>query len=274
MAIEDILVHVRRCEGIPLSAEMGLRLARTLGAHLTGLYVAPIAAAAFAAPEAIAIQVVESNREYESARACAGWWSTLLESESVDGTWAVAQGDAVEAICHAARWCDLVVTERPTSHPEAPVGWGVVSRTVFGCGVPVVVVPDIARPAENIRTVVVAWNGSREAARAVHGALALLRAAKRVIVLLGAERHELVTSRRLPRVEIGPYLARHGIDADLRPFAPSEDVGAAIVDVARAEKADLIVMGAWGHSRLTELIVGGATRHVFTHADVPLFVSH
>jgi nucleotide-binding universal stress UspA family protein len=60
----------------------------------------------------------------------------------------------------------------------------------------------------------------------------------------------------------------------VRPFAPSEDVGAAIIDVAHAEKADLIVMGAWGHSRLTELIVGGATRHVFTHADVPLFVSH
>jgi nucleotide-binding universal stress UspA family protein len=64
------------------------------------------------------------------------------------------------------------------------------------------------------------------------------------------------------------------VNAQFRPFTATSGYGAAILDAAHAAQADLIVMGAWGHSRIAELVLGGATRHLFQYSDVPLFVAH
>lgn len=270
----DILVHIRNADGDPLALRAALAIARRVRGYLYGLYVAPLGAVAFSTPETVVFQVNEADRLYDEAKAKRGWWQELLQKHSCSGEWLVAQGEAVEALCHCARWCDLIVAERPTLNPDAPTGWGTVSRTAFGAGVPVVVVPEGARLATLGERVLVAWNHSRESMRAIHGALPLLARASTVIVLEGSPQEDRLDARHLPQLDLRGWLKRRGIEAEFRSFSPKNDFGAGILGAARETQADLIVMGAWGHSRIAELVLGGATRHLFQHSDVPLFVAH
>lgn len=274
MAKFDILVHLRSHDGESQAATAALALARRIDAYVYGLYVAPMGSVAFSTPETVVFQVHEADHLYAEALAQGGWWQSMLEQNKVDGEWLVAQGEPVEAICHAARWCDLVVAKRPVLNPDAPLGWGTVSRTVFGAGVPVMVVPEMAKIGDLGSRILIAWNHSREATRAIRGALPLLARAQQIVVLDGAEQQSLVGARHLPQLDLAGFLGRHGIKAEFRPFTPRSDYGAGILDAAHGMQADLIVMGAWGHSRIAELVLGGATRHLFQHSDLPLFVAH
>ena len=270
----DILVHVRETAGEPLAARAACLLAPRMHAYIYGLYVAPLGAVAFSTPETVVFQVNEADRLYNDAKAKNDWWRDLLRKHAGDGEWLVAQGEPVEALCHAARWCDLVVAERPTLNPDAPTGWDTVSRTVFGAGAPVIVVPQGARLATLGERVVIAWNHSRESMRAIHGALPLLASASQITVLDGVAQEDRLDARHLPRLDLRGWLQRHGVQADFRTFAPKNDFGAGILAAARETQADMIVLGAWGHSRIAELVLGGVTRHLFQHSDVPLFVAH
>lgn len=268
----DVLVHLRRYDGDPAAARAARLLAQRVEAKLHGLYVAPIPPAAFTSPETVAVLVHESDRRYREAQGAGAWWSGLLQGAA--GDWLVALADPLDAVAHAARWCDLVVIERPMQNPDAPVGWGLVSRSVFDGGAPVLVVPDTAALATLGERIVVAWNGSREAVRAVHGALPLLARAGQILVLDGSSEPDAGGMLKLPRFDLAAYLSRHGIRADFHPFGGGSGKGVEILDAAHTATADLVVMGAWGHSRLTELVLGGTTRHLFQHSDLPLLVAH
>ena len=274
MAKLDVLVHLRSHEGESLAARVALTLARRIDAYVYGLYVAPMGSVAFSTPETVVFQVHEADHLYQEACGQGDWWKSMLAQHQVAGEWLVAQGEPVEAVCHAARWCDLVVAKRPTLNPDAPVGWGTVSRTVFGAGVPVVVVPETAKVAETGSRVLIAWNHSREATRSIRGALPLLLRARQIVVLDGAEQPAAIGARHMPQLDLRAYFDRHGVNAEFRDFNVRSDHGAAILDAAHAMQADLVVMGAWGHSRIAELVLGGVTRHLFQHADLPLFVAH
>ena len=274
MAQLDVLVHVRNTEGESLAARAGLALAQRMPAFLYGLQIAPMGAVAFSTPETVVFQVHEADHLYNEALARRDWWQSLLTAHGAAGEWMAAQGDPVEALCHAARWCDLIVAERPVLNPDAPTGWGTVSRTVFGAGVPVVVVPQTAKVDALGERVLIAWNHSREAMRAIRGALPLLQRARKIVLLDGVPGEDRFTARHLPEIDIGGYLRRHGVSAECRTFTPRNDFGAGILAAAREAGADLIVMGAWGHSRIAELVLGGATRYLFQHSDLPLFVAH
>lgn len=270
----DVLIHLRRCASDVAALRAGFKLAARLDAHVSGLQVVGIAPAAFASPEAVALQVREADDLYREAQAKASWWHEQLQAHGLDGEWQVAQGDTVEALCHASRWNDMLVLERPTLNPDAPTGWGVVSRTVFGASAPIVVVPETARVDHVGEHVVVAWNESREAALALRGALPLLRRANRVSVLVGEPSASPFGLRYLPRLDLRGWCERHRIDATFEIFHPEHEPGPALLEAAHRLDADLIVMGAWGHSRISELVLGGSTRHLFQHSDLPLLVAH
>lgn len=270
----DVLIHLRRTDSVTPAAVAGLALAQRLGAWATGLHVVPIAATAFASPEAVALYVNETDDLYRDAQQREAFWRAQLDAHGIGGEWQVSQGDTVEALCHASRWCDLVVLERPQLVPDAPTGWGMVSRTVFGASAPVLVVPESAACASVGARIVVAWNQSREAMLAIHGALPLLTRADQVIVLEGEAGENPFGLRYLPRLDLRGWLKRRGVAAEFRPFEARKERGAALLDAARAAQGDLIVMGAWGHSRITELVLGGTTRHLFQSSDLPLLVAH
>jgi nucleotide-binding universal stress UspA family protein len=274
MAQLDILVHIREGDADPLAARTAIAIAQRVPAHLYGLGVAPLGSVAYTSPDTVSFQAHEADRLFAEQDARRTWWRDYLAARGATGEWLAAQGEPVEAICHAARWCDLVVAERPTLNPDAPTGWGTVSRTVFGASAPVLVVPQTAKVASVGERVLIAWNRSREAMRAVRGALPLLRAAGSVLVLDGAAREDRLGARHLPELNLQDYLARHGVNATLQRFAPKNDHGANILAAAREAHSDLIVMGAWGHSRIAELVLGGATRHIFQSSELPLLVAH
>ncbi|HEV7491784.1 MAG TPA: hypothetical protein VGO25_13350, partial [Rhodanobacteraceae bacterium] len=220
MAQLDVLIHLRNTAATTSAVRLGLALAERLGAWTTGIHVVAVAPAAFVSPEAVALQVHEADEMVESAKARKDWWQGELTARRLEGEWQVSQGDTVEVLCHAARWSDLVVVERPQLNPDAPTGWGVVSRTVFGSSAPVVVVPESATLEHTAAHVVIGWNRSREAVLAIRGALPLLRLADRVTVLEGDPVENPFGLRHLPQLDLRAWLARHGVSAEFRPFKP------------------------------------------------------
>lgn len=141
-------------------------------------------------------------------------------------------------------------------------------------GRPVILVPRNWNQADCGRRILIAWNGSREAVRAVFDALPLFKAAYHIKVL------QVGTSdqTRITRLELGDVctmLARHGIRATADTLSlPRATAGPALISAAKAENADLLVMGAYGHWRFRELVLGGATRHVLRNTNVPVLMSH
>jgi nucleotide-binding universal stress UspA family protein len=270
----DILVHVRDAKDDSLATRAAVAISQRIPSHLYGLHVAPMGAVAFSTPETVVFQVHEADHLYSESLARKGWWEKLLAANSAKGEWLAAQGEPVEALCNAARWCDLIVAERPVLNPDAPTGWGTVSRTVFGAGIPVIVVPQTAKIGSLGDRVLVAWNHSRESMRAIRGALPILKTTSQALVLEGTAHNDLLGARHLPELDLAAYLERHGVNAQFQRFTPKSDHGANILAAARESKSDMIVMGAWGHSRIAELVLGGATRYLFQNSDLPLFVAH
>jgi nucleotide-binding universal stress UspA family protein len=152
---------------------------------------------------------------------------------------------------------------------------GVLLVAVFASAAPVVVVPDSVSCRSAATRIVVGWNASREAALAIRGALPLLRQAESVVVLEGEPVENPFGLRHLPKLDLRAWLRRRGIEADYREFRPpGKERASALLDAAHAASADLIVMGAWGPSRITALVLGGTTRPLFQQSDLPLLVAH
>lgn len=270
----DVVIHLRQCDTVVPATQAGLSLAARLGAHTLGLHVVALSTAAFVSPEAVAVQVNETSHLLDKARLRAPWWQEQLDQHGLDGEFQVVQGDAVDALCQAARWSDLVIAERPCANPDAPVGWGIASRTVFGTSTPVVVVPDTARVDNVGEHMLIAWNSSREAALAIHGAMPLLKRAGKVTVLEGDASPSPLGFENMPTLDLRAWFERRGIPAEFRPFKPAKDHGPALLEAANAVDANLIVIGAWGQSRITELVLGGVTRHLFQHSNLPMLVAN
>lgn len=273
MHATDLLLHVRGGDNDSVALRIALALARRLGARLDGLCVAALPPAAFTVPEAVSMQIEEAEQRRREAQAHAAWYLQQLQQHALDGEWRVAQGDEVPVICHAAAGYDLLVLERGPSRGDAPLGFGNVSRCVFGCRRPVLVVPGHTALADSGRRIVLAWNGSRESALAMHGALPLLRGADAVHLLDGSD------DRRgdplaMPTLDLPAWLRRRGIDATPQRFEPPGAPGPALLDAVHELDADLVVMGAWGRSRIAEMVLGGVTRHMFRDSDVPMLVAH
>jgi nucleotide-binding universal stress UspA family protein len=124
------------------------------------------------------------------------------------------------------------------------------------------------------RRIVIGWNGSREASRAIHDALPFLRVAERVIVAVAAE-ESLFREEDEPELDIGKHLARHGVQAEVERLAtPGQDPGALLLSLAASISADLVVAGCYGHMRLTEFLFGGVTRTLLSDPGVPLLLSY
>jgi nucleotide-binding universal stress UspA family protein len=120
----------------------------------------------------------------------------------------------------------------------------------------------------------VAWNASREAALAIHGAMPLLRRADKVTVLEGEPTPSPMGLDNLPRLDLRAWFQRRGINAEFQTFQPRKEHGPHVLEAANKAGAGLIVLGAWGQSRITELVLGGVTRYLFQQSNLPLLVAH
>lgn len=186
---------------------------------------------------------------------------------------ALALYPASTATLHA-HYADLAVVPSLTAEDSGQVH-DFFQDLLLDSGRPVLVVPPSARMATAPKRVVVAWRPTRESARAVHDAMPLLEQAEQVDVLVVDPKVGETAHGEEPGADIAAHLARHGVrvQAVARP-SQGASVGAAILDYAERSGADMIVAGGYGHSRLRERMLGGATRDLLHSASLPVLFSH
>jgi nucleotide-binding universal stress UspA family protein len=144
---------------------------------------------------------------------------------------------------------------------------------LFTSGRPIVIVPYINKSPLKLDRVMVAWDASRNAARAIADAMPFLERAKAIDVVIVAS--DRVKSDEIPGADIGQHLARHGLNVEVKRIVATEtDVASTILSHAADTGADFLVMGGYGHSRLREFILGGATRGILSSMTIPALMSH
>jgi len=181
------------------------------------------------------------------------------------------EGREDEELARRSRLFDLIVVARPDGGEAGGYAPG-LEAVLFDGGRPVLVVPPEAPPHCGER-VVVAWNGRREAARAATAALGLLSTAAAVTVV-SVEEHGGSGGRDADPSELAAWLGLHAVEARVRRVPLAGSAGATLLAEAEAAGADLLVMGAYGHSRLRQFIVGGATRSVLAQSPLAVLMAH
>lgn len=278
MTYRTIVVHVgadaRRKERL----EVACGLAAAFDAHLVGLFaltelMVPFVLGGNAGAvidaesrwrDAIA---GEAKRDFDAAVARAGVQKT---------EWRRTDRGALGATRLSARYADLVVVGQhdPDRSAEERMPAYFVEDLVLSAGRPVLAVPYAGHFASVGSRVLVAWNTSREAARAVTDALPILQRAKSVEVVAFEPQRAGADHGAEPGADIALYLARHGVKVSAARQQAGIDVGSQILSRAADTDADLIVMGAYGHSRGRELVLGGATRSLLEAMTVPVLMAH
>ena len=274
--MRDILVYAGNFTACTPSMEYAMRLAASFEARLTGVYVCPSPLATMApydAPQLVSAVVEEIRELEEEAYAGRNAFVTRANELSVGkALWQVAEGSVPEVLAHLGNWHDVVVIGRD---PKTNFGGAaILGSAVLGSHMPCIIVPpDCTQP--RCDCVVVAWNGSPEAIRAIHAARPILARASRIVVVAGEPREHFSEIGWRPEFDLAAYLNRHGLAFEQRGLqAPDADAGKGLLAAASACNADMLVMGAYGRMRFSEWIFGGATRHVLTEAMIPVFMRH
>ncbi|MCE5232434.1 MAG: universal stress protein [Mizugakiibacter sp.] len=274
--MRDILAYALRHDAWPNGLRFAAELAAMLEARLCGIFVNEPAAAIAAYDSAMLVAelLALAREEVEAARAAAAPFRAWASGHAVRGSeWIVAEGRVGDVLAYAGNWHDLLVLERDPDRPGGSVG--VVGHAVLGTDLPCVVVPAAWAPPLRLEHVALAWNGSAESIRAIHGALPILRLAGRVTLLSGRRKEPLSALSWHPPFDVQRHLEAHGIGAGERPIeADDAEAGRALLDAAASVRADLLVMGAYGRTRFSEYVFGGATRQVLEHATLPVLMQH
>ena len=248
MSISDILVYADPSPASDERLDLVFRLAHRFEAYLIG--VVP-----------------------EDAAAIGDRFAKMLRQEALQGDWQMAIGLAASWVTRRAQAADLVVLGQRV--PDHSTGLDAPEDVILGCSRPVLVVPYAGRRLDRIgENVLVAWNGSRESGRAVQDALPLLTMSGAVTVLLVDPEED--ADMELAE-DLVLHLGRHGLHArtqvirhELSTIAVSDTLLAQVAEL----DADLLVMGAYGHSRLREMILGGVTRDILKNMNVPVLMAH
>ena len=279
MRFKDVIVYVDGTAASKARDGLAINLARVQEAHLAAVAFAPQALmplygadVAFADMSGV-LDGVKAQGEEALAR-----FRLAADDAGISYEASLRHGTSDEFphdFAAAARLADLAILGQPRDGDPLVGQYALVERCLFASGRPVLIVP--ADPGETVGggTGVVAWDGSAQAARAVSDAHTFLVDAKRVVLVAGLnedgrENDGLSVDRMVA------HLRRHGIDAETVTFPTGEaaDVGRLLLSRSKDLDADLIVMGAFHHSRWRELILGGVTLTMLEEATIPLFMSH
>jgi nucleotide-binding universal stress UspA family protein len=216
-----------------------------------------------------------SAADDERRAAVRAMFDSVVAGESLPATWLdPVEGLSIRVFARHALYADLVVVGQRTQDDsfEREVPADFVESVLLDSGKPVLVVPYIGGHGELGNTIMVAWKETRESARAVAAALPILRAAGRVHIATWGEEQSPEGYRR---PDLLRYLGQYGVQATLhRHGQESDNIGEHILSAAADVQADMLVMGAYGHSRAREWILGGATRTILESMTLPVLMSH
>lgn len=276
MAIKDIFTVVDVYDETIPAAKVALEFANRVGAHVTGLALAmePLAPGFLASPIPADYIVGALEEAERQAAAAANRFQAACRAAGVDGearTVTVLAG-STQPIIGQTYLSDLVVVGQENLDQPEPMRGVLIEALLFETGVPALVVPTGFRGALGTGKALVAWDGSATAARAVHAAVPLLCLMKDVEITIVASDKAWMGE---PGTDVALYLARHGVNVSINTVnRDAGDVAGTLIARAGEVGADLMVMGAYGHSRLREFIIGGATRGILERMTIPTLMTH
>ena len=281
MSYKDLLVFLDAGAPARGRIDVAAALAERFAAHLAGLYPLPIPQRprelGYFDPAMLDPFFAEAReRARDAADEVRERFEHITKLRGVTAEWRlIPEGPEADPAVHA-RYVDLTILgQLDPDRGEAEIIDRRPEQVALASGHPVLVVP-YAGPFENVgRRVVVGWSATREAARAVNDAMPLLMAAD-VVNVLTIDAHEAPRGHgALPGADISLHLARHGVKATIEQTVSGDlSVGDTLLSRAADLGADLLVMGAYGHSRLRELLLGGATRTLLRSMTLPVLMSH
>jgi len=273
---KTLLVPVDGREKSTRSLELAFRIAGTFDSHLVGLFIQPtphIPSSAKADGVEKVLRELQQKAISELTREARARFDSVMKPGMERAEWRTTGGRRAEAVALHARYADLVVINQ--TDPQSADATHFADGVLLSVGRPVLLVPYAGETSRFGRNVLVCWNASREASRAVIDALPLLKAAEKVTVLSIDPKESGTGHGESPGSDIALYLARHGVNAVVtQTVSGSVEIGSVILSRAFDIGADLIVMGAYGHSRAREIVMGGATRTMLQSMTVPVLMSH
>lgn len=277
--IKDVTVHLDGSAADEARIAQATAVCSVFGSHLTALFLNPlpgiVVAADAAAPAMIDWQLQDdaiATGDAAQARLTRRLAETgkLVELRRRD----LYSGQCGEALASLGRTGDLTVVSRPYGDGAAGNGPEIVEGALFGSGRGVLVVPPGAAVRSTFGTILLGWRNGREAARAVAEAMPFLRRADRVVVAVVDEDGAPAEVGEEPAADIGRHLDRHGVSVEIRHLSRWDRPGEGLIHEAKAIGADMVVAGAYGHSRLREWVMGGTTRDLLRDCPVPLLMAH
>ena len=279
MLIKDILVLCDAGEANDFRVETALLFAKVYTAHTIGMYlvpypVIPVYGGVFpdVVPYTASDQLGKSN---DIANTLESKFREKANDLNVPCEWKTVEGINLRYIIDNARYADIVIV------PQGYSRYGEENTRKFDdylsihLGRPLIVIPDLKKVFNLPKNIIIAWDESHEAARAVHDALPLLQYAENIQVISVSISSDEEKASMIYCDDLRTHLSHHGIEVDVVSVEQSsKGTGATILESAIEFDADLIVMGAYGHTRIKEIVLGGATNYLLKHTTIPLFLSH
>ena len=271
--MKSILLHLTDGQNTDSSTAAAQQLATRFQTPLDGVFALPALASTFWGYEAAEFLPVLQQRLEQTASGVLDGFRAHLTQAGQAGSATLLQDAYLSTLAETAMPYDLLVTPQPKAQPDTVVEMEFqVPDIIVHTACPTLVVPRGPLPAQIGSRVCVAWNNSRESSRALRDALPLLRQAQDILILSIHSPHHPAHGTQAAQT----FLTRHGLSCRTETIATAEhhNVTHTLLSTAQQQQTDLLVMGAWGHSRFRELILGGVTRGILETSTLPVFMSH
>jgi nucleotide-binding universal stress UspA family protein len=276
MTCKTLLVHLDDSTHSAARTEFALNLARRYGAHLIGLYVVcqDITRPFFLQDEGAWLAVHDERHDANLKSAQAGFLAAAAQADLSSAEWRAPEGSAADVTVLHARHADLLILgEHDSEDRSSYISRHFVEDVVMSSGRPAIVLPYAGTVRTFAESVLIAWDGSRESARALADALPVIKHAKFVTVVTVETGPTQVEPAG---IDVAAWLERHNIQAGFAtaPRVSSVYAGSLLLNMLTDHHIDLVVMGAYGHARVQERLLGGMTRTMLQSMTVPVLMSH
>jgi len=279
MDFKNLLIHLDHSSGCQNRLKTAFDLARTFDAELNGLFVVPDYVVPSYVEAQISVDLITDVTEKAIARAKEklAEYQKLADDSGVSMKSQVVEGQVIPILREHSKYADLMLLGQDQPGDPDNSSYGLADALLFEGGCVCLVVPHSGKLAAPGKRVLLTWNASRESARALREAMPFLTRAESVVVLSSEpdDGNDNIARGHPHAQELSRFLESHGIDAISSGISdPDISASEAIIGQAADMNADLIVMGAYGHARLREIILGGVTRDLLKQSSVPLLLAH
>lgn len=269
----DVLALVTSTSPWSAAALAAAGLAAKFEARLTGCYVDPSLRMLHGGEPDPSVLALLLDTPHENAGDRDAFLAMARESGVHRASWMATTAGIAQTTRQLGAWHDLIVIERDMV--DADNAFDVLGEALLTCRTPCLLLPPSWSGPIRMERMALAWNGSIESIRAIHASLPMARAASDVVLLDGESPTYEDEQQHAPHFDPAVYLANHDIKIrNRRVHATASEAGVTLLREIEAAKSDLLVMGAYGHSRVRERVLGGATRHILQHINVPVLMQH